>query len=424
MAERPDEQYDMKHMSPQDNDYDNDWEYQTPQAETNVDEMPDTPSFDPSALDVGGIGITPRGMKRMGTVGVREVFREITGSRFLKRHNKSLFEKTRIEVAPSKWSYLVYEGKRIYQKRPGKGSMWTLKKEYELNNPMQVEFEKAKRSYDESATKQVDDNAGVFVTEETSEEVISEVIDELSGISTQTDFDVSDIGTQVGEEAQQTSEVQPLQAQLNVTELQTKLTSLEDENRKLEKSLRMKDYELNKLRLKGANGDVINAKQQEINDIQAKLKETELERTQLLLDVEVTNEQLTEATNKVRELTEKNKDIDEKYKQFRDAATKQMKAERQEVINRYNEQAKFDKEQARQEYTESMAEIKTEYIKELRVATDENKRARNELDRAKKEIKLLKEVIVKQYNKDEQSDSKKPTDDEGQDGVESVSRGV
>ena len=310
MAERPDEQHEMRerYPEPQDNDYDN---YQTPQAETNVDDMPGTPSFDPSALDVGGISITPRGMKRMGTVGVREVFREITGSRFLKSHNKKLFERTRIEVAPSKWLYLVYEGKRIYQKRPGERSKWTLKREYELNNPMQAEFEKAIKNYNESATKQVDDNAGVFVTEETSEEVINEVIDELS-FSTQTDFEpkaqvgpeLFDIGTQA-ESDTVGAEKQTEAPQVDVSELQAKLTSLENETIKLRQNLRMKDNELNKLRLEGANGDVINAKQQEINNLQAELRKTKLDRTQLLLDVEVTNEQLTEASNRVMELTEK-----------------------------------------------------------------------------------------------------------------------
>ena len=247
MAEKPNEQHEMRerYPDPQDNDYD-DWEYQTPQAETNVDDMPDTPSLDPSALDVGGITITPRGIKRMGTVGIREVFSEITGSKFLKRHNKKLFERTRIEVAPSKWTYLVYEGKRIYQKRPGEKSKWTLRREYELSNPMQVEFEKAMKNYNESATKQVDDNAGVFVTKETSEEVISEVIDELS-FSTQTDFEreaqvgpdgpeLFDIGTQAESDTVGT-ETQTDVPQVDISELQAKLTTLENESIKLRQNL-------------------------------------------------------------------------------------------------------------------------------------------------------------------------------------------
>ena len=406
MAERPDdnEQYEMKHRGPepQDNDYDH-WETQFNDdvAITGNEQLTSVDTVEPFN-ESGPVEVI---IESRESEDLRQIFNEIFGSPIRVIDNRELFESCIIRSERSAngiHTRLFYKNEAVYYKRGVKGK-WRSYAKFKINNPMYLEFEKAKRSYDESATKQVNDNAGVLVTEETSEEVIDEVIKEVSEL--QTDFELFDIGTQTSA------------PQVDINELETKLTTLENETRKLEKSLRMSEYALNKLRLEKASGDVINAQQQEINNIQAKLKKTKLERDQLLLDVVVTNELLSEASDKVKELTERNKSIDEEYKQFRDAATKKMKAERQEVADRYREQVKYDKEQARREYTESMAEIKSEYIKELKLKKDENARIRNELDNAKERIKFLEEAIIKQHGKE-------PTEDKGQGGVERVSRGV
>ena len=409
-----DEQYEMKHRDPeepQDNDYDR-WETslnnlddatvgEAPEQLTTVDEFDDDES-----IEIISESREPEEL--------REIFNEVFGAPIRVDDNRELFENCIIRTERSDnnriHTRLFYKNEAVYYKRGVKGK-WRLYSKFRFNNSMYREFEKAKKSYDESATKQVNDNAGVLVTEETSEEVIGEVIDELSA---QTDeFETSELSLPQTP-PERSSDLSSSQV-INVSELETKVTSLEDANKKLWKILQTAEHKLNKLRLEHANGDVINAQQQEINNIQAKLKETKLERDQLLLDVVVTNELLSEASNKVDELIERNKSIDEEYKQFRDAATKKMKAERQEVADRYREQVKYDKEQARQEYTESMVEIKTEYIKELSLVKDKNARARNELDSAKERIKFLEEAILKQHGKEPEQSS---------DGVERVSRGV
>ena len=405
-----DEQYEMHEKNPeepQDNDYDQ-WETslnnldddgQPTTATTGIDNNFDEPLDN----DVSEVIYKSREPEEL-----REIFNEIFGSPIRVDDNRELFENSviRTERSVNKLhSRLFYKNEAIYYKR-GVKRKWRLYTKFRFDNAMYREFEKAKRSYDKSATKQVNDEAGVLVTEETSEEVIQEVIDDE-----QTDeFDPSNLRRFV------VGQPNPNEPQvIDVGELETKVSSLEDANKKLWKILQTAEYKLNKLRLEGASADIINAQQQEINNIQTKLKETKLERDQLLLDVVVTNELLTEATNKVAELTERNKSIDDEYKQFRDAATKKMKAERQEVADRYREQAKYDKERALEVYTKSMAEIKAEYIKELRLKKDENARMRNELDKAKERIKFLEEAIVKQHGKEPKQSS---------DGVERVSRGV
>ena len=412
MAEKPDEQHEMRerYPEPQDNDYD--------QWETSLDDAGTEQSSSQTGQPVTSQADADFEFDTLDDViyesrepeELREIFNEVFGAPIRVVDNRELFENCIIRTERSH-SRLFYKNEAIYYKRGVKGK-WRLYSKFRFNNSMYLEFEKAKRSYDRTATKQVNDEAGVLVTEETSEEVINEVIDELS---TQTDeSELSNlpqfvVGAQPGAQQPQV---------IDVSELETKVTSLEDANKKLWKILQMADYKLNKLRLEGANADVINAQQQEINSIQDELKKTKLERDQLLLDVVVTNELLTEASNKVRELTERNKSIDEKFEQFRDVANKERKAERQEVIIRYNEQVKFDKEQAKEEYTKSMAEIKAEYSEKIRLAKADNNRARNELDKAKERIKFLEKAIVKQHGK-------KPTGERSsQDGVERVSRGV
>ena len=412
MAERPDDEYEMKHRGseePQDNNY-NHWETQF----NDPDDMEQLRTNDVDTIEpLDTVGPVEVIIESRESEDLREIFNEIFGSPIRVDDNRELFESCIIRSERSAngiHTRLFYKNEAIYYKRGVKGK-WRSYAKFKINNPMYPEFEKAKRSYDESATKQVNDEAGVLVTEVTSEEVIQEVIDELSEQSD--DFEVTPSfqgGLKIA---------QPQPQVIDVSDLETKVSSLEDANKKLWKSLRMSEYKLNKLRVEGASGDVINAQQQEINDIQTKLKKTKLERDQLLLDVVVTNELLTEATNKVAELTERNKSINEEYKEFRDAATKRMKAERQEVADRYREQAKYDKEQAREEYTKSMAEIKSEYIRELRLKKDENTKARNELDSAKERIKFLEDAVVKQHKK---AGSKEP--EQSSDNVERVSRGV
>ena len=418
MAEKPDnDEYEMKQrVPPQDNDYDNNWDQQ--QTETTFDE-PEVQQPTDTDFEFVTPGPVEVIIESRESEDLRQIFNEVFGAPIRVDDNRELFENCVIRTERSGHTRLFYKNEAIYYKRGVKGK-WRLYTKFRFNNAMYREFEKAKRSYDKSATKQVNDEAGVLVTEETSEEVIQEVIDDAQTEEPEL-FNPPETRGFVEGAQPNPDETSGLPQVIDVNELETKVSLLEDANKKLWKILRMSEYKLNKLRLEGASADIINAQQQEINDIQAKLKGTKLERDQLLLDVVVTNELLTEATNKVAELTERNKSIDEEYKQFRDAATKKMKAERQEVAGRYREQVKYDKEQARQEYTESMAEIKAEYIKELKLKKNENNRMRNELDSAKERIKLLEEAIVKQHG--EQS-----TDAQGerssQDGVERVSRGV
>ena len=369
--------------------------------------MPSTPKFEPDAFEIGGVRYTPGRLKRMGTDGLKAVFKEITGWdwEILKAKNRKLYDRSELDVegeGPVKRLVLKFDGKLAYRKIKKTGE-WKIYTDFERKGglkDMQTLLNRAKEQYEKSATKQANDAAGVNLPEEISMDVIRNVLTEMyDDLDLDTEFET--VGTQA---SVNTSSTDVQTDGVTVEEVQAKLETLESVNKTLEKNLRMKEYELNELKARRANDDVVGAKEQEINNLQEKLKETEAERTQLLLDVSVSNELLSEANKNLRELKQKNNEVTEKFNQFKEAATREMKAQREEIINRYWQEQKYDKEQARQEYTEGMVRVKQEFSEQIAKANADKVELQSELVKAQQEIKWLQEAEVKQPQKPDVED--------------------
>lgn len=316
----------------------------------------------------------------------------------LKKNNPRLFRKTRLRIRQDGYETLEFkennEWKVIYT-RQNRLQEWQLKNEFVINNPMENDITISKEKYDQSATKQVDEMAGVDIDEQVADDIIGNVLGQMLD-------DIDQTETPTTSEAVNEQDI--LQEKLktktvDVSEVQARLETLESVNRTLEKNLRMKEYELNELKVRNANDDVVNEKEQEIDNLQEKLKKTESERVQLLLDVNVSNELLSVANENLRELTQKYNEVTEKFNQFKEVATREMEAQKREIVNRYRQEQKYDKEQARQEYAEGMAQLKQEFSKKMSKSEAEKIELQSELVKARQEIKYLKEAEHKQHKK-------------------------
>ena len=101
---------------------------------------------------------------------LREAFNEIVGEPIRKTDNPKLFTKSVIRTSKSGSKSLEYNGEKIYFKRDENGK-WEPYTKFSIKNPMQVEFEKAKRRYRKSATKQVEDVLNIPLEKKTSRDV-------------------------------------------------------------------------------------------------------------------------------------------------------------------------------------------------------------------------------------------------------------
>ena len=109
---------------------------------------------------------------------------------------------------------------------------------------------------------------------------------------------------------------------------------------------------------------MLNDREQQISGLVEKLKRVEAERDELLNEVDVTDEILRETAEQVQRLTEQNKNIAEMYEKALRIATAEMEQAKREIVNRYWQQQKYDKEQAHKEYTEALSQAKKEFSEE------------------------------------------------------------
>ena len=398
MADRPDEKVEMKDLDP--NQDDDGWDNDPPRPqyqETNLDEPGDITideglSMDDTIPSMEFENMSEDDLEKMKQKGLENVFLEITGEPIEVKDNENLFKKSKITLGRKGHKTLWYDGKKIYYKTKGEYSKWTEYVNIALRNPMTAEFEKAKKNYEVSARKQTNDIAGVNLPKEISEDVIKNVLTEM--------FDELDLNTEfetVGTQAVDDTSTQT--KSINVEKLQARLRTLDKIIDSQEKNFYKKHRVLNELRAKNANEDVISSKEQEINDLQDKLKKVKLEKDELLLDVNVSNELLNEANESLRELTQKNTEITEKFEQFKDTAMKEFKAQKSEIVNRYWQQQEYDKEQARQEYTEALSQAKPEFSEQIKKAEADKTKLEKELLKEKEKVKFLRQAEHKQHEK-------------------------
>ena len=249
---------------------------------------------------------------------LRDVFREITKVPIRKGDNDRLFEKSVVKTKRSGHKELWYDGKKIYYKIRGKNTKWTEYAEFKkgLENPMLVEFEKAKEKFNNSPRAQVHKAAGVDISAETIDDKIRNVLYDLGGDLPEKFMEQETDTVTPPTEKTKTVDVEKLQARLRTQE-----TVIGD----MKENIRKKDYELNKLRLESVSKDVIASKEQEINGLQEKLKEAEEQRGLLLDTVLVNDKLLNDEKEKVRSLRVKTEMSKKSLKNFQKQLNKKRK---------------------------------------------------------------------------------------------------
>ena len=331
-------------------------------------------------------------LKRWKTL--REVFNEIIGAPIRKKDNDKLFEKSIIRTRESGHKELWYDGKRIYYKNRGEGSKWTLYSSLK-SNPMTAEFEKAKKKYEKSATKQTNDAAGVNLPEEISVDVIRNVLTEMyDDLDLDTEFVT--LGTQAGFDTRRAG---TLTEDISVEKLQGRLRTLEKIISSQRKNFIMKSRELNELRARGASEDVINEKELEINDLQEKLKKVESEKDELLDKVEVGDIILEDTLEEVRELKEENRDAKEKFEKFKEEAERQKDIAVNAAVQEYWDTRNEDEETAKQQYSASVRRIKLDFKEQMDLADSKIKDVEDRLKRSEEKLKYLQQAEHKQHER-------------------------
>ena len=308
-----------------------------------------------------------------------------------------MFRNTRLRIRQDGYETLEFKEKNVWKiiyTRQSRLQDWELKDEFAVNNPLQNDVNIANEKYDQSTTKQVDDISGVDIDEQVSDEIIENVLSQMLD-------DINQTVTPTTSEA--VSEQDSLQKRLktktvDVEKLHARLRTLEKVNEDQRKNLGKKEQELNELRVRNANDDVLNRKEQEINKIQEKLKDVESERDQLLLSVTVNEQLLSDTNERVRELTTENKNVKEKFEKFQQAAEKEKQIAINAAAQEYWETKNEDEERARQQYSESVKRIRADFKEQLRVAENEKTKSNNELLKAQEKIKWLQRAEHKQHS--------------------------
>ena len=409
-----------------DDDYDN---YRPPRPGGNMEttDFGGTPQ-DPGVDEIFSTGPAPSAedtyeIKRNR---LKAIFENIIGEPIITSHlDEKLFKRCTIDE-PNRNGHtrLRYDGREIYH-RNGWNADWVEYRSVTFN-PILSELRTGQERYKTSATKQVDDAAGVRLPEDVSESIRMSVLRDLSdardddggtkvtttsmdsGYPTSTTFsEFSDVGTQVGTETRgvgtqvgtETRGVGTQVGTVDIEKLQAEIISKETVIKSQEKRLREISNEFNELRLRKSNDDVISEKEREINEVQEKLKKVEMEQDELLGEVRATDSDLREQAEKVRELTEQNKNMRQEYEAIQKAAIAQKDAEISAITQKYwHDVNKLEKTKAdaAKEYYDASKEISLEYKKTMDKADKKLKAFEDKFKSMNKKIKILKDVHVKQ----------------------------
>ena len=279
----------------------------------------------------------------------------------------------------------MYEGK-------GSNNDWSVKNN---SDPFLKLVDEAKKVYEGSSTKQVDDAAGVNLPEDISEDIIRNVIYRLGGdLPEEFMTPPSEIGTQTGT---RTTNVETQASLVDVEKLQNELRTKEKVISDMKKNIRQKEQEINELNGRRSNPDVLNAKEQEINNLNAKLREAEDQYDDLLGKVLVTDSNLKAEKENVRILTEKNEDLNRKLEKAKEISAAELEQVRREAAERFHQMKNIDEERAREEYTYTLSQAKAEMSEELTQAKNEKDKVYEELMKANERIEVLNAAKKKQH---------------------------
>ena len=197
---------------------------------------------------------------------------------------------------------------------------------------MTVEIEKAKEKFSKSTRAQVKKAAGVDLSADVIEDIIRNVMESLrvdtEQVETQTETTKFE---SVNTQTEGTVDVEKLQARVRTQE-----KVIEDQ----ERNIREKEQELNELRLRNANDDVLNKKKQEINDLHE--------------------------LNAIRE--------------------------------QYNEESKRDKTEAARKYWEGYRRANTEFKNIICVGEAKQKEIEDKFKDLEEKIKILKQAEIRKHN--------------------------
>lgn len=258
MAEKPDEQYEMRDMNPeeQDDDYDEGFD------DYDETSFTDYPNFSVNTrilfdYDTGENFYWNDGEKVPLTGKVKNLSRRLTSRlsnalskifkfKVLKKNNPRLFKNSRLRIRQDGYKTLEYKEKnewKVIYTRQSSEDPWVLKNEFVVNNPMESEVSIAKEKYDQSVTKQVDEIADVEspdgvpgVPEEVSDDVIRNVLYQI----------ISDTSEALESENidWDTPTVEPTPTETDISELQSRLQTLESVNETLKRNFEKKEQEL------------------------------------------------------------------------------------------------------------------------------------------------------------------------------------
>ena len=228
--------------------------------------------------------------------------------------------------------------------------------------------------------------------------VLTEMYDDL-------DFDTEfeTVGTQAGVD---TRGIGTQAEGVNVEKLQGRLRTLEKVIDSQEKIFYEKHRVLNELQARNASEDVINVKEQEINELQDKLKKVKAQRNELLDEIEVGDIILKDTLEEVKNLKEENRNVKEKFEKFKKAAEIEKENALEDARKEYYEHRKtrVDQQKASERYWSEHKRITTEFKNEIRVAEAKQKELGDRLKEAEEKLKFLQQAEHKQHENPDSTD--------------------
>ena len=117
--------------------------------------------------------------------------------------------------------------------------------------------------------------------------------------------------------------------------------------------------------------------------------------------MKVSDELLSETSEMVEKLTIENRNVKEKFTKFQKTAEREREIELNEVRQRFKQELReyqTDREQAYQEYTQSVRRIRAEYDEKITIAESEKTKVNDKLVEAQEHIKWLQKAEHTQHS--------------------------
>ena len=211
---------------------------------------------------------TPHQSKLMGTIGMRRVFEEITEKPLRKMDNPKLFDNTEIIIeksGKSRFTRVEYKGKRIFYKR-GEEGRWRAYEPYTMNdNPITSEVDIGNRKYIESMTKNIEEETGITLEDDTSREVRGNIDTKLKDVIEDSFSSIPELSDEVDE----------VESEKVLRGMKEDLVTLEKSKESALRTYREKFAEHQRAGRTGASDAVRNEKKEELNEAKKKLDTAE-----------------------------------------------------------------------------------------------------------------------------------------------------